>query len=83
MLDPPRPLRHISAMKLETYLLEKGLTEAQFASLIGRSQSAVHRIKKQKRKPDWETLQRIVDATNGAVTPNDFLVEQVPSEAAQ
>jgi transcriptional regulator with XRE-family HTH domain len=69
-------------MTLSDYLKLNGITEVEFAALIGRSQSAVNRIKLGRRQPDWETLRRIAKATQGAVTPNDFLPKAVSSPPA-
>lgn len=62
-------------MKLDQYLSEHDLTDTAFAALIGRTQSSVSRLRRSETRPDWETLERIQAATNGAVTPNDFLPE--------
>ncbi len=60
-------------MDIKTYIKRKSLTEAQFAALIGVGQSAVSRYMSGKRVPEWKVLLRIVEATKGAVKPNDFL----------
>ncbi len=59
-------------MHLSTYLKEKNLQVAQFAKLIGRSPATVYRLKKGDTKPDEQTMVRIIEATKGHVTPNDF-----------
>jgi len=69
-------------MTLAEYLDQKSLTEAEFGALIDRSQSAVNKLKNSKRRPDWQTLDRIYVATNGEVTPNDFLPDASQTEAA-
>ena len=69
-------------MTLAEYLDQKSLTEAEFGALIDRSQSAVNKLKNSKRRPDWQTLDRIYVATNGEVTPNDFLPDASTTEAA-
>lgn len=58
-------------MKLADYLAAKGLTQAQFAVQIGRAQQAVSRYCAGKA-PDAATMRRIIDATAGEVTANDF-----------
>ena len=60
-------------MKLDEYLSSKKITDAAFGELIGRQQSSVNRLRRGETKPDWKTIERIVEITNGAVTPNDFL----------
>ena len=62
-------------MRLADYLKAHSLTEAQFAELIGVNRSTVGRWADAERPimPQREHLTRIVDATNGAVTANDFM----------
>lgn len=60
-------------MKLETYLSEHELTDEAFAALINRNQSTVSRLKRGVTRPDWQTLAAIANATDGAVTANDFM----------
>lgn len=67
-------------MLLSEYLIEKKLTHAAFGNLIGRSGPTVSRIISGVQKPDWETLQRIREATDGAVMPNDFLMTGEPEQ---
>ena len=60
-------------MKLSEYLASKAITASDFAREINRSVSTVTRIVNGESKPDWSTMARIDDATDGAVKPNDFL----------
>ncbi len=80
---------HFLSMTLDEYLTVNGITDAAFAMAIGRSQSSVNRLRRGETRPDWKTLKRISEATNGAVTPNDFmgvpdpLLGPQPGEAAE
>jgi transcriptional regulator with XRE-family HTH domain len=65
-------------MRLDTYLSEHGITEAAFAERIGVNQSSVNRMRKGLIRPDIATLSRIVEATEGKVTLEDFLAEPPP-----
>lgn len=60
-------------MTLEAYLARNGLTQWEFASLIGVSQPTVSRLSSGGHNAPLSLLKDIFDATNGAVTPNDFL----------
>ena len=60
-------------MRLIQYLRMNGLTLAAFGAQIGRSTPTVSRIARGVNRPDWDTLNAIQRATNGAVTPNDFI----------
>lgn len=63
---------NIAVMKLSDYLTANSLTAAAFASKIGRHRSTVIRLIGGNVRPDRETVERILAATDGQVTPNDF-----------
>lgn len=54
-------------MTLDEYLIETGTTESAFALRIKRSQAAVNRYRRGKRRPPPETAYRIEDETGGRV----------------
>jgi transcriptional regulator with XRE-family HTH domain len=61
-------------MKLDNYLREHGLTSAQFAEKAGlMGKQSVHHYRHGLRFPTPENLRRIREATNGAVTAEDFV----------
>ena len=72
-------------MKLDTYLKEHGLTDGDFAVTVGRDRTTVLRWRRDDARPDWPALQRVLEATGGLVTPNDFLPSLAahPMEATQ
>jgi transcriptional regulator with XRE-family HTH domain len=74
------------AMKLSSYLDAAKETHEAFAKRIGVSQAAVSRYAAGARLPRPEVLHRIVEATGGKVTANDFLsdeaVEMIAGAAA-
>lgn len=59
-------------MHLSEYMAAQGLDDDAMAGLIGRSRPTVSRIRRRKTRPDWQTIERIKEATNGAVTADDF-----------
>ncbi len=65
-------------MKLDQYLTQHDLTDAAFAEKVGRSQSSINRIRRGETRPDWKTMERIVEVTGGDVSPNDFLDSDAP-----
>jgi 3,4-dihydroxy 2-butanone 4-phosphate synthase/GTP cyclohydrolase II len=71
-------------MDLRSYLAEHRLTHEAFARQIGVTTSAVTKLVAGTR-PSWPTMERIVAATSGAVTPNDFLppTATTPAQADQ
>ncbi len=68
-------------MRLAAYLELSGKGPAAFAAEINVSAKAVSHWIGGKRIPRPEQMQKIIDATKGAVTPNDFL--QIESEHQQ
>lgn len=60
-------------MKLDTYLKEHGLSDGDFAAEVGRDRTTVLRWRRDDARPDWPALQKVLEATGGKVTPNDFL----------
>lgn len=73
-------------MKLKQYLHEKGLTDREFGEAVGASERAVIKWKRGERVPRPDAMSRIIEATSGLVTANDFYSDQaspVPAEAAQ
>ena len=60
-------------MKLDTYIKSKGETEVAIAQRARCSQSAVNKVRRGAGNPSLGLLRRIYEATDGAVTPNDFL----------
>jgi transcriptional regulator with XRE-family HTH domain len=60
-------------MKLADYLDKRGVSPSRFASEAGLQPSTVIRILSGARPtPGIETLAKIMRASNGEVTPNDF-----------
>ncbi|WP_044559030.1 DNA-binding transcriptional regulator [Azospirillum sp. B4] len=59
-------------MKLADYLHAGNITAAEFARRIGRSRSTVARWCTGQRHPDAAAMRAVMQATEGAVMPNDF-----------
>ena len=58
-------------MTLSEFLSERGLTDERFAQSVGVTRTTVLRWRN-GLLPERDTMARIVEATDGAVTPNDF-----------
>lgn len=69
----------LGGMTLDQYLSDKGITEPVFAAAAGLSQSYVNRLRK-GAKPSWDTINKVVKATGGAVTVNDFFAAHEAAE---
>lgn len=67
-------------MKLADYLTSKDLSDADFALAIECDRTTVSRLRRGITRPTWAQAERIRDATQGAVTPNDFLQDAAPAE---
>ena len=61
-------------MKLRTYLDRPGVTASGLARKVGVAHSTILRLADETQQPTMETLRRLHAATEGEVTPNDFLV---------
>lgn len=69
-------------MKLETWLRQNGMARSAFARQVSLSPASVTALcNDQGAWISRESAERIAAATNGAVTPNDFLGLQGPREA--
>lgn len=60
-------------MKLDEYMLDAGHDDRSFAELVGVSREAVSRWRRGKRGPKGMNMVKVVRATSGKVTANDFL----------
>jgi hypothetical protein len=72
-------------MHLSDYMDSNNLSDDAVADGINRSRVTVSRIRRRKVRPDWETIERIREFTNGAVTADDFAgitSAPTPSEVA-
>jgi transcriptional regulator with XRE-family HTH domain len=77
-------------MNLLTYIEAQGISPSKFAERIGVPPSTITRILSGNREPGLGLLKKIHAATDGAVTPNDFLLgpdspapSPFPKEAAE
>lgn len=59
-------------MKLKSFLMRQGLTEAAFAAKVGLSQAAINRYCRGVRLPRAEHIAAIEKATDGRVRWADF-----------
>lgn len=68
-------------MNLRPYLSENGISPADFAREIRVEPASVHRYLTGERIPRLEILERIVQATKGAVQANDFFASAQARQA--
>jgi transcriptional regulator with XRE-family HTH domain len=62
-----------SGMLLRDYLAQSGETIDQFAGRVGESPHTIGKLYRGERFPRVQLAQRIVEATEGAVTADDLL----------
>ena len=60
-------------MLLQKYLTENKITAAEFAKTVGLTRQAVNNYINGRRFPKHDILKKILLATGGAVSANDFL----------
>jgi transcriptional regulator with XRE-family HTH domain len=69
-------------MNLASYLEKHGLKSAQFAEKVGVPASTISRILSGERRPLFDTVVKISEATGGEVALSDFVLgEPAPSES--
>lgn len=61
-------------MDLATYLKTHKINLDEFAAKIGSSKASVSRIARGAQNTDRDTIQKIIDATNGEVTADSFFM---------
>ena len=59
-------------MKLSAYLEQTGLSDAEFAALIGVNRSTVSRLRRTDQCPSRQTIAAIAKVTEGKVSADDF-----------
>lgn len=69
-------------MRLNKFLEANSITATAFAERIGLTPSQVSRLSRGVNWPTKETAERIREATNGAVTADDFLPPRPEADAA-
>lgn len=60
-----------------------GLSQDDLARLSGVSRWTINRIELGERDPSFALMQKIIEATAGAVTPNDFISIEQQEDAGQ
>ena len=61
-----------------------GVNDDQMAEKVAVDRATISRIRRGKHKPSWPLLLRLREVTAGAVSAEDFLIEQaepMPAEA--
>lgn len=59
-------------MKLKAWRKSRKLNMVEAVKVLGISQSSISRIERGRQWPDKDTVQKIVDRTDGQVTPDDL-----------
>lgn len=67
-------------MDLSRYLKLNQLTDDEFAVQVGATPFAVGKWRRGERSPRKPFMQKIMAATNGTVTPNDFFASPMRSD---
>lgn len=68
-------------MRLRDFLSDQQMTEADFAASVDLSRETINRLKNGVVWPSRATAEKIATATQGLVTPNDFLGITPPATA--
>ena len=62
-------------------MADRGLSDEDAARTIGVSRWTISRIRRRKIRPGWPTIEKIREATAGAVTADDFAGPLAPPDA--
>lgn len=57
---------------LEKWIIENGMTKAQFAKLVNLTAMSIGRYCSSQRLPNLDALKKIHEATDGEITFKDF-----------
>ena len=82
-LDTHVYVMHDAPMTLADYLAAHGLSDADFAVRVGVSRPQINRLRNGQTWISDDVAARIFDATDGQVTPNDFLATRRASVDAE
>lgn len=64
---------HIVRMrKLDEWMTEHEVDDAELARLARTDRTTISRIRRGKQRPSLDLAARLAEATDNAVTPNDF-----------
>jgi transcriptional regulator with XRE-family HTH domain len=63
-------------MKLADYLEKEGISQLEFADLIGSTSATVSRIVHGGQNPSLALMIKIKEVTKGKVKPNDFIEKE-------
>ena len=69
-------------MKLVDYLLANNIRRTDFADMVGVSQSYVTQLCQGQIWPGREIVTKILEVTDGQVTPNDFVETSAVTNAS-
>jgi transcriptional regulator with XRE-family HTH domain len=67
---------HITAMKLTDYMSLKGLSDEEMGNLIGKERSVVSKYRSGAITPTLQTIARLEEITDRAVSFRDFLAQE-------
>lgn len=71
-----------SSMKLIDYMTSNNINAAKLAEKANVPASTITRLLSGARVPRLSLLEKIMDATGGAVTPNDFLPTDATNQSS-
>lgn len=80
VLDMHMHHMQISAMTLDQFLVDRGISDAAAAERLGRDLTLIGRYRRRSVTPSPAVIADIVDWSEGAVTPRELLA--MPKEAA-
>jgi transcriptional regulator with XRE-family HTH domain len=69
-------------MTLAAWMRNQGIADEDLAATLGIDRSTVSRLRRGRKIPSTRLMEKIAQATDGAVTPNDFFDLTAAKDAA-
>lgn len=67
-----RRVYKMGMVHLADYMASRNLSDDAVATSLKCSRATVSRIRRRKVRPEWKTIEKIKDLTDGLVTADDF-----------
>jgi len=69
-------------MRLNTYMTREGIKDADLAETVGCDRTTILRVRRDEQRPSHALMEKIAEATSGAVRPDDFFTNLPEQDAA-
>jgi hypothetical protein len=81
VLDMHVHVMHFPPMRLSDWMAARGLDDEGMAALVQADRSVISRIRRGLNRPSWPLAARFKAVTEGEVTADDFLPDDIEARA--